>query len=294
MEYKIGNEYLTVTVSSKGGELRSIKDADGKEYLWQGDEATWTDRAPNLFPYIGRMTGKSYTYKGKTYSMDIHGFLMYMEMALVEHKADELVLSLESCEATRAQYPFEFRLEIRWKLDRDKLTITYGVDNCDEKTMYFGIGGHPGFQIPMEEGKKFEDYFLDFGVGSAPRKEILSDDCFMLEKDEPFELRDGQYLDLRHDLFDNDAIVLNSMSRWVCIDSRERGKRAVVVEYNDMDYLGIWHWPKTEVNYVCIEPWTSLPSRKDVVEDIEQQKNLIALEAGKHYCNSWSISIVED
>ena len=56
MIYEIENQYLRVQISSKGGEFQSIRDKSGREYLWQGDEATWTDRGPNLFPYIGRMT----------------------------------------------------------------------------------------------------------------------------------------------------------------------------------------------------------------------------------------------
>ena len=94
MNYKISNSKLSVEISSKGGELRSIQDAEGKEYLWQGDVASWTDRGPNLFPYIGRMTDGQYRYQGKMYHMDIHGFLPYMEMTLVEKKEDELVLRL--------------------------------------------------------------------------------------------------------------------------------------------------------------------------------------------------------
>ena len=50
MNYTISNEKLTLVVSSKGGEFQSVKDAEGQEYLWQGDAATWTDRGPNLFP----------------------------------------------------------------------------------------------------------------------------------------------------------------------------------------------------------------------------------------------------
>lgn len=292
MVYEIKNQYLTVGISSKGGEFQSIKDAQGREYLWQGDEATWTDRGPNLFPYIGRMTNKSYTYKGKTYSMNIHGFLMYSEMKLVEHKEDRLVMSLESSEATREQYPFEFKLEICWELKDETLELTYSVDNCDEKTMYFGIGGHPGFHVPVEEGLAFEDYYIDFGENAAPRLELFSDDCFVLGRDEALPLRDNRYLDLRHDLFDNDALVLNSMPKRVSIES-PKGKKAIIVEFPKMDYLGIWHWPRTEVPYVCIEPWSSLPSGKDIVEDLETQKNLISLGTGEHYENQWSITITD-
>jgi hypothetical protein len=49
------------------------------------------------------------------------------------------------------------------------------------------------------------------------------------------------------------------------------------VEFPQMPYVGFWHWPKAEVPYVCIEPWSSLPSRKDRVEDLEQQENLLSL-----------------
>ena len=59
MNYKISNSILTVKISSRGGELRSMCDSDGQEYIWQGDKEIWEDRAPNLFPYIGRLTIKS-------------------------------------------------------------------------------------------------------------------------------------------------------------------------------------------------------------------------------------------
>ena len=63
--------------------------------------------------------------------------------------------------------------------------------------------------------------------------------------------------------------------------------------FPDMDYLGIWHWPHVEVDYVCIEPWSSLPSRKNVVEDLEKQADLLSLESGQEYTNTWSITIKE-
>ena len=49
---KLQNEYLTVEVSDLGAELQSIKDADDKEYLWQGDDKYWGRRSPILFPIV--------------------------------------------------------------------------------------------------------------------------------------------------------------------------------------------------------------------------------------------------
>ena len=292
MNYTIKNEKLTLEISSGGGEFQSIRDAEGREYLWQGDAATWTDKGPNLFPYIGRMTNKKYRYQGQLYHMDIHGFLPYTEMMRAEQKEEELTLRLTDSEETLVQYPFKFELDITWKLDGRKIEISYLVRNKDDKTMYFGIGGHPGFNIPFEDGLKFEDYRIDFGGEEIPDRILLSDDCFVLEKDEPLKLTDGRYLNLRHDLFDDDAIVIKNMSKEICISS-EKGNREIRVAFPDMDYLGFWHWPHAETDYMCVEPWSSLPSRKDIVEDLETQENLHALKSGETYRNTWSIEIRE-
>ena len=79
MEYCLDNGTLSVRVSSLGGELQSVK-KDGKEYLWQGDPAYWDGKAPNLFPYIARLTKETCTVHGKAYRMPIHGFLPTTEL----------------------------------------------------------------------------------------------------------------------------------------------------------------------------------------------------------------------
>ena len=38
MIYTIKNDKIEVSVEDLGAQMRSIKDAEGKEYLWQGDE----------------------------------------------------------------------------------------------------------------------------------------------------------------------------------------------------------------------------------------------------------------
>lgn len=48
MIYTLENDSLKVQVNSHGGELWSIQTKDGAEYLWQGDETYWKDRALNL------------------------------------------------------------------------------------------------------------------------------------------------------------------------------------------------------------------------------------------------------
>ena len=61
-----------------------------------------------------------------------------------------------------------------------------------------------------------------------------------------------------------------------------------------MSYLGIWHMPKTDAPYICIEPWYSLPSRKEVVEELETQLRLVSIEPKCEYENKFTIEVIKN
>ncbi|HIU75256.1 MAG TPA: aldose 1-epimerase family protein [Candidatus Pelethocola excrementipullorum] len=291
MQYRIGNDKISVEIDSLGGQIRSLKAADGSEYLWQGDEKFWKGQAPNLFPYIGRMTDKSYTYEGTKYHMEIHGFVKVREMTVEDQGEDYIIFRLDSDDETKKSYPFTFSLWIRYHLEESKICIAYEVMNRDEKQMYFGIGGHPGFRVPNQEGVEFTDYYLEFEDGIEPVRVGFSEACFVDGTEEAFELGEGQSLDLHHGMFDDDAIVLKNVGKSVELKCRKGGS-SIRLEFPELPYFGIWHTPGKEAPFVCLEPWSSLPSRQDVVEELTTQENLVSLEPGKTYENNWSIGII--
>ena len=285
--HTIKNSHLTVTAAEAGAELQSILGADGTEYLWQGDPKYWSDRALNIFPYVARLTQGSYYLDGKLHRMQIHGIAPYRDFRLVSNDGTRMVLELVSDADTLAQYPREFAFRVIYSLEESTLTVTYEVENRDEKTMYFGLGGHPGFNVPLGSGR-YEDYRLRFGKPCQPRRVGFNADCFVTGELEDFSLEDGQILPLRHDLFDDDAIVLQDMDRQVTLEGEGR---SVTVTFPQMAYLGLWHWPRTDAPYICIEPWCSLPSMAGRVAVFEEQKDLTALEPGAVYENQWTIRI---
>lgn len=288
MNYTIKNDFLTVEVSDAGAELQSVRGADGTEYLWQGNAEFWRDRAPNIFPYVARMTDGTYTVLGKAYEMKIHGFVKYMTLQMERQEADSITFCLDSCDETRKQYPFEFTYRIMYTLKGSALVTTSSVENRGDGRMYFAIGGHPGFRVPLEEGLSFEDYALEFGAPSHPYRVGFTDKCFLTGQDALYALEDHVRIPLRHSLFDEDAVVLKHAARSVRLAS-PKGKKSVTVTYPDFPYIGFWHKPKTEAPYVCIEPWSALPSRDGIVEEISQQADLTPLDAGKTYETSWMI-----
>jgi galactose mutarotase-like enzyme len=85
--------------------------------------------------------------------------------------------------------------------------------------------------------------------------------------------------------------VLTETAKSVLLASKG-GKKGIRVTYPDMDYIGFWHKPKTDAPYVCIEPWSSLPSRKGIVEDLATKPDLIHLQVGTEYENQYVIEVV--
>ncbi len=286
MIYTIKSNKITVLINSFGAELMSIKDINGAEYLWQGEKKYWKDRAPILFPYIARLTDNKYYIDNKCYSMNIHGFASNSEFQVVKLLEDEITFSLKSNETTYKIYPRNFELIITYKLIENKIEITFIVINNDNKTMYFGIGGHPGFLL----NGNFEDYYLEFNEKCQPIRVGFNEKCFLNNKDEEFPLIDSKILKLSHNMFDDDAIILYNTSKVISIKNTKTNY-TLTVSFKNMKYLGLWHMPKTDAPYICVEPWSSLPSREGIIEVFEKQTNLLVLEKNKQYTNTWSIKI---
>ena len=290
MIYTLSNSFLSVDVSSHGGELRSVRTPEGKEYLWQGSPETWPRRAPSLFPFIGRLTDGYYTFKGQKYELRCHGFLRDNELTCEEQSPEKLVLYMEDNEETKACFPFAFRCSIIFALKENTLTVTYKIDNHSDDTMYFGIGGHPGFNVPIEDGLAFEDFHVSFEKGTTPKQILMSEDFFMTKTDKVLKLNDSNQLELQHPLFDHDALVLHEAGTKVTIES-DKSSHCVTMDFSDFPYIGLWHTPHSKAPFLCLEPWSSLPSYSGEHTDFETQENLVSVKANDTCTKSFILTI---
>lgn len=325
MIYTLKNSEMEVQVSSKGGELVSLRDADQTEYIWIGDATYWKRHAPQLFPCIGRLTNNQYRMDGELHEMGQHGFLRDYELTKVEreeqgtavqagteascaaadpssavcHQAGDaagadaetsLHLQLASDASTRQLYDRDWTVDIFYSLCGKTLSVKFQVRNRDVRTMRFGYGIHPGFNVPLNPALRFEDYRLDFHETSTPKQMELTERYTISGGMHDYALAEGRYLPLQHSLFDHDAIILKDMPHTVTLGSQKDEKK-VTVTFPDMPYLGIWHAPETDAPFVCIEPWSSLPSTDGVIDEFETKPDFITVEPEQTYTNTWSISI---
>lgn len=112
MRHTIENEFLTVTVDTKGAELVSVVDkATGAEMMWDGQKDVWPRRAPILFPYCGKLNGGHYTLDGQTYEGGQHGFGRDFEHEFVGAENGAMRFVLRANEETRKSCPGT----LRWK-----------------------------------------------------------------------------------------------------------------------------------------------------------------------------------
>ena len=289
MLYTLKSSHMTVTVNSRGAELWSLM-RDGNEYLWQGDPDYWSGRAPVLFPVCGRLYGGKYRYAGQEYCLPIHGFAKDSEFAVTAAE-DALTCVLEEDDATRAVYPFDFRLTVVYRLKNDRtLCVESTVTNTGKGELPFSLGAHPGFRVPLREGERFEDCYLRFAGGTVPRRLVFSDTCFQTGETADFPLIDGDLLLLRHDLFDRDAIFLENTGGRVLLNTKKHS-REVSVRFGDFPYLGLWHRPHTDAPYLCIEPWAGLPSRDGTVDDLATKDAMLRLGTGEEKTLTYEVSL---
>lgn len=161
--YTIENQYLRIKVCKKGAELQSIFDKEmEKEILWTADAKFWARHSPILFPNVGRHYENHYLYNGKVYEAIPHGFVKDMEFLCIEETEDTLSFQIQDTEETKKYYPFSFILTITYKIQGRKLDVIWKVENKNRDTMYFTIGGHPGFNVPILEDTCRTDYKLLF------------------------------------------------------------------------------------------------------------------------------------
>jgi galactose mutarotase-like enzyme len=102
---------------------------------------------PVLFPTPGKLADDKWSHAGKSGSMKQHGFARNLAWRVGEHGANRAVLSLESGDATRAQFPWDFAFDMTFTVSGSTLRLDQRVTNTGTGTLPFGVGFHPYFVV---------------------------------------------------------------------------------------------------------------------------------------------------
>lgn len=293
MEYCLSNRDITVTFSTLGGSLTSVKDRNGTEYLWQGDPAYWSGQAPVLFPICGSLRNDmAHTLDGKTIRMPRHGIVRKKEFNLDFLTQGSICFKIDSTEEMLDMYPYQFTLYILYQLIGRSISITYRIMNRDIVQMPFFIGGHPGFRCPLDSADNYSDYCLEFEVEeccSAPTS-VTETGLIDMEQRNDF-LDNTKVLPLAHRLFEKDAVVLDQLkSRRVRFCNKDTDK-GIELEFSDFPYLILWSSPN-QGPFIALEPWSGLSTCSDEDDIFEHKRGVLIAEPGKTTALSYCITIL--
>lgn len=281
MEHIIKNEYLTARVSDTGAELISLTTKDGVELLWQSpDERFWSKHSPLLFPICGRLKDKKYSYRGKEYGMNAHGFIAAENFSVVKKDDDRITLTAKQNEKTLGSYPFSFTFTAEYALCENEIKCTVTVTNDSDEQMPYMFGWHPAFRIFTDGGVDIEDYYIDFGKIDRIGWIKLINGPFASRSAVPFDLAGGKYRLCEKQIYDIDTMIFTDMAPRVKFYADGTPYLLEASWSDNLPYLCVWKEPDHDAKFICLEPWSAVPS--DGIEDERfENRRMQRLDCGK-------------
>lgn len=278
----ISSPLLRAEISSTGAELVRLQDSAGADLLWDGDPAFWTGRSPLLFPMVGRARGDRIMVAGRAYEMGQHGFARTSTFTPVRSDAASCTWRLEASEETRRRYPFDFRLDVTYRLEGATLHMAADVTNTGDAVVPASFGFHPALRWPLPYGKPRAAHDIVFEKDEpAPIRRPV--DGLLSTAQFPTPVHDRR-LALHDGLFEDGALIWDRLASRSLVYGG-----AVRIDFPRMPHLGIW--TRSGAGYVCIEPWQGYASPEGFDGEFADKPGMVAIAPGATEVFAMAISV---
>jgi galactose mutarotase-like enzyme len=287
--YILENGILRVEVASRGAELQSlVHSSSGIEYLWNGDPAFWPKRSPVLFPIVGTLKNNTYFYQGRSYQLSRHGFARDREFMVEKQSPKEITFLLCSDDETKKNYPFDFEFRIRYRISGEELSTEYIVTHTGTGIMFFSVGGHPAFRLPLTPDTQFADYYLRFDETENLSRWPISEDGLILPRPIPV-LEESNRINLRKSLFYQDALVFKYPASSDISLLSAKTTHGLVFQSGEFPFLGIWS--AKDADFICLEPWCGIADSVTSDQQLERKEGIERAVSGKPFSRQWRVKV---
>lgn len=285
----IQNNHLKIGINSKGAELANIQSATNKkEYLWTADPQFWGRHSCVLFPYIGKVWKDQFRIGDQVFAGKQHGIARNLPFENILLEDDKAIFQLQYDEATLKAYPYKFRLLMKYFLEKNKIRIIYEVENLDDQSIYFSLGAHPGFNLPLEKNEKRSDYSLVFEKDEWAESLNLKDGH--LEGSSRDIFGGKNVIPISDDLFDQDALIFKNLESNQVHLVNQDGVKIWTFSFEGFPYLGIWSKDESSP-FICIEPWLGVADKVSADWDFREKDGVIELKKGNNFKCEHSVII---
>ncbi len=290
MEYSLRNSLMEIRIESLGAELIGMKSLiTGIEYIWQKDPKYWAKSSPILFPFVGALKDSRYFYEGKEYNFSLkHGFARDYEFQMSDQGDDYLEFLFTSSDETKKVYPFDFKLYVKYIIKDKNLKIEYRVKNMGDNEMYFSLGAHPAFNIPVGNGVEFSDYYLEFEKEETG--EVKTFNGTLISSQKRIKAFEGKRLNLDINTFANDALIIENPNSSVVYLKNSKNNKGIKFEYKGFKYIAFWNKPGAE--YICLEPWNGISDFDNASGNLKEKIGIEKIEKAEVYHRALDITIL--
>lgn len=294
MQIQLEHGAIRAGADTLGGELISLRDGAGTEYIWSGDPVYWSGRNPILFPIVGELNNGTVVCNGLPYTMPRHGFARRSEFSVVDQGADYVVFSLAESAETLRQYPYPFLLLVRHQLTEHGFYTEFEVQNTGEQALPFCIGAHTAFRCPLLPGESFGDYQLVFDhVETASSIMQTPDGTLSHDARLPVLSRSG-IIPLDYRVFDQyDTLTFDGLcSKGVSLVHRSAG-HGVHMEFLDFPMIAFWTKPHARAPYICLEPWHGCDAYDNESGIFEDKPHCLVLRPGESKKLRYTVDLIK-
>ena len=294
MQITLHSNGYEILVNTMGAELKSFKDPSGKEYVWNSDPAYWMRSSPLLFPTIGNLRDGRTTMKGQVYSLVKHGFCKDSEFEVAEQTADSVTFLLRANEETLKSYPYQFELFLSYHLNGNKLSMDYRVVNNDRDEMFYHIGAHPGFMLPVSGSESLTDCILEFEKEeNFVSYEYDLDNLEFNADKKAVQKADGKVLPLTVPMFDHDAVFFEHTNSHRVSFRNARTRKGVSMYYPDFESIAFWTPAGGNAPFLCLEPWNGSAIFHQDDDVFAHKRGILSLKPGEERNYHLDITLLE-
>ncbi|MEA5458788.1 aldose 1-epimerase family protein [Arcicella sp. LKC2W] len=285
----ITSQNLTVKINPKGAELVSLFNHENQtEYMWSADPNFWGKSSPVLFPIVGSLKNNVYRFEGKEYTLPRHGFARDREFAVEKSSENSVTFLLTHDDNSLKVYPFKFEFRLIYTLINNTLSVTYAVKNIGEGEMFFSVGGHPAFAVPLAENTNYDDYYLKFNKTETFKRWGLTNEGLI--ETQPFDfLIKTNILPLTKELFYDDAIVFKNLESTSITLKSDNVNQQLQFDFEGFPFLGIW--AAKNADFVCIEPWCGIADAANHNQELTEKEGIMCLIANEIFEKTWCVTV---
>lgn len=288
---RLENNLVKIEVDPLGAELKSLYSVTREmEYLWQPGHEIWDHSSLLLFPYPGRVKRDRILINGRVCPANMHGFAFRKRFDILAADESRILLSLKPDGETRGNYPYEFELQAEFTLENETLYERLTVFNHGKDRMYFSIGAHPGFYLPLVFGESGEDYVLEFDRPQEINRLITAEKTVLPTNETVPFLYGETRIPLSEGFFNDGPKLLSGVSaESVTLRSLLSG-HFVTIGIEGFPYMCLWGNPVQNA-VICIEPWCGMSDSVDADQDIRHKTGIQRIDPGKSFSRTLSFRI---